>query len=129
MGMFPSANADVPQTAASSEPPDAFRERFPTAALPVPAEGETTATSTRSDTLTKADRLERSYETTPVKSVSIEPTETPSKPSDQTKIISWHWHDPLDHSKAVAMQPSTKRKIARATATHPRIANERIPRP
>jgi hypothetical protein len=119
--VLPSANADVPQGAGSSAPSD-FSERFPTSALPLRAEGQTTGTSTQSDTLTKADSLEPSYEITSVKSVAIQPAETLAKLSDEPeKIISWHWHDPLDKPKAVPVQPSAKRKSANAIGTRQRI--------
>jgi hypothetical protein len=128
IGVLRSANADVPQAAASSAPSDLFRERFPTADFPLPTEGQTTGTSTQSDTLTKADTLEPSYVTRSVKSVAVKPRETQAKLSDEPeKIISWHWHDPLDKPKVTAVQPSAKRKSAKRIATHAETRNERIP--
>jgi hypothetical protein len=121
IGIFPSANADVPQLVRLSAAVT-IRDRFPRTVVPVPAEGETIGTSTQSDTLTKADRLEPSYDATAVASVTIQPADTQAKPSDQPeKIKSWHWHDPLDKPKAVAKQTSTKRKPANAIATRQRI--------
>jgi hypothetical protein len=127
IGMFPSANADVPQPVRSSAS-DVIRDRFPTTALPLSAEGETIGTSAQSDTLTRADRLERSHEITSVKSIAVQPAETQAKLSDEPeKIMRWHWHDPLDKPKATAIQPSAKRKSAKASATPRRIADQGMP--
>ena len=125
IGIFPSANADVPQAATSSAS-DVIRNRFPTTALPLSADGETIGTSTQSDTLTKADRLEPSHEGTSVNSVAIQPAEKLAKVSvEPEKIRSWHWHDPLDKPKGLAIQPSAKRKSAKSSATPRRIADPR----
>jgi hypothetical protein len=121
IGMFPSANADVPQQARSSAS-DVIRDRFPTTVLPVWAEGQTTASASQSDTLTEADRFERSYEPKSVKSDMIKPSDVQPKLSvEPEKIITWHWHDPLDKPKG--FQASTKRKSGKAIAPHPRIAD------
>jgi hypothetical protein len=125
IGIFASANADVPQMAATSASSDLFHERFPTSALPLAAKGETTGASTQSDIWTKADRLEPSYETTSVEPVAIKPAETQAKlPDGPEKIKSWHWHDPLDKPKAMAAQNSAKRKLAKASAVR-RVASEK----
>jgi hypothetical protein len=121
IGMLPPANADMPQAAASSALSDALRERFPTVGLFLPTKRETTATSTQSDTLTKADRLEP-YDATSIASVTIEPADTEAKLSGEPeRIKSWHWHDPLDKPKAMAAQNSAKRKPSKSIATRQRI--------
>jgi hypothetical protein len=99
-----------------------IRDRFPTTVLPVWAEGQTTASASQSDTLTEADRFERSYEPKSVKSDMIKPSDVQPKLSvEPEKIITWHWHDPLDKPKG--FQASTKRKSGKAIAPHPRIAD------
>jgi hypothetical protein len=133
MGISPYANADVSRGGGSSALADASRKSAPPADVAPSSETETIATNTQSDALTKGDRLEVSYTegVKSVKSVVISPAETePTPPNKTERIVSRHWHDPLDNRGGpAAIQPSVKHKLAKANATRPRIASEGVPKP
>jgi hypothetical protein len=91
------------------------------------------ATNTKSGVSTKGDRLDVSYREggKPVKSVVITPAETEPKPPDKTeRIVSRHWHDPLDNRSATAaVQPASKPKLAKTSTDRPRVVSAEAPKP
>jgi hypothetical protein len=135
-GMLPYAGADVSQSGAKSSLEDVSRKAAPAGDAASSPDG-TIATNIQDDTSTKADRLDASNtgeafsEIKSVKSVLIAPIETEPKsktPEKMERIVSRHWHDPLDYrSVPVAVRPSAKRKSA--STGGPRIASERAPKP
>jgi hypothetical protein len=128
IGMSPSAIADALPDIASSTRASVLQETVPSADVDASSGGGTIAANLQNKTLMKADKLEASYSdgVKSVKSVAIAPTETPPNHSNRTdRIVSWHWHDPLDKQTG---QPFVKRKVSNAGANPPHIASARVPK-
>jgi hypothetical protein len=54
----------------------------------------------------------------------ITPAETQPQLSNKVeKIVSRHWHDPLDNGILAAVQPSSKRKQAKASTNRSRVTS------
>lgn len=124
MGMSPGAIADAPAGTVSSASADVLQKTVPSDDANSRSEAETTAMNIQDKASIKADKLEVSYTDgiKAIKSVAIAPTGPEPTPSNRTeRILSWHWHDPLDKRTA---RPSVKRKVS-----NPRIANARVSKP
>ncbi|WMT75895.1 hypothetical protein [Bradyrhizobium sp. Ash2021] len=88
------------------------------------------------NTSAKGDKLEASYtvegsaDPISVKPDLVAPAETEPKRPDKTKIVSRHWHDPLDKRDAQAAQASVKRKLANNASTARRhVVSAGAPKP
>jgi hypothetical protein len=116
IGISSYAGAEVSQASAPSAPADISQDAVSPATPAAPSDDGTIATSVQSDTLTKGDRVEQSSpaEAQSGKPVVITPAETEPKLSKKPeRIMTWHWHDPLDNRGVPAVHPSSKRKLAK----------------
>ena len=110
-----------------------------TDAVTLSSENVTAGTKLQNDRWTKADKLEVSYtnEAAPeIKSVEVSPrvaivspaTESKQLPRKMQKIVSRHWHDPLDkRNVSAAAQPAIKRKVSNTNRS--RMVTARTPKP
>jgi Flp pilus assembly protein CpaB len=133
IGMAPYASADVSRGVPSAKA-EVSPETSPPDTVALSSENVTAGTDLQSDTLTKADKLEVSStndsapEVKSVKSVAIVlPTAEPKQLSKKMeRIVSRHWHDPFDkRSVPAAAQPSTKRKVSKASANRSPLVTAR----
>jgi hypothetical protein len=119
------------------------RETSVTDAVTLSSENVTAGTKLQNDPSTKADKLEVSYtneaapEVKSVKSFSIVSptaaivspiTEPKQLPSKMQRIVSRHWHDPLDKRSAAA-QTAVKRKVSNKSTSRSRMVITRAPKP
>jgi hypothetical protein len=115
-----------------------------TDAVTLSSENVTAGTKLQNDRWTKADKLEVSYtneaapEITSVKSVAIvsptvaivsPATEPEQLPRKLQRIVSRHWHDPLDkRSVSAAARPTVKRKVSNTSTNRSHMVTTRAPK-
>jgi hypothetical protein len=117
------------------------RETSVTDSVTLSSESLTAGTKLQNDQWTKADKLEVSAtnEAAPeIKSVEVSPrvaivspaTESKQLPRKMQKIVSRHWHDPLDkRNVSAAAQPAIKRKVSNTSTNRSRMVTARTPKP
>lgn len=135
-GLSPYVSADYPRPGVSFPKADVSQKIARPAEVASSPDNKTTATNIQK-TSAKGDKLEAPYtveasaEPISVKPVAIAPTETepqPKRPENTLKIVSRHWHDPLDKRSVPAVaQPSAKR--ANASTNRSRIVRAGAPKP
>lgn len=129
VGMSPDTIADASRGTASSTRAHGLQETVPSADANPPSAAGTIATNIQNRILMKSDKLELSYreEVKPVQSIAIAPTEMEPTLSNRTeRVVSWHWHDPLDKRTAGR---SIKYKLPSAGAKSLGIASARVSKP
>jgi Flp pilus assembly protein CpaB len=135
IGLSPYASADVSRGVPSAIA-EVSRETSPPDTVALSSENVTVGTNLRNDPLTKADKLEVSYtneaapEVKSVKSVAIVfPTTEPKLSKKMERIVSRHWHDPLDkRSGPAAVQPPAKRKVSNRSTNRLHMVTARAPK-
>jgi hypothetical protein len=117
------------------------RETSATDSVTLSSENVTAGTKPQNDRSTKADKLEVSAtnEAVPeIKSIEVSPgvaivspaTESKQLPRKMQKIVSRHWHDPLDkRSVSAAAQPAVKRKVFNTSTNRSHMVTARAPKP
>lgn len=137
LGMSPYASADFPRPGGLFPKADLSQKIVHPAEVAASSDDKTIATniqntSAKGDKLEASDTGEASAEAVSVKPVLMAPAETepkPKRPENTLRIVSRHWHDPLDkRSVPAAAQPSAKRKLANASINRPRIVRTGAPK-
>ena len=134
LGLSPYTSADYAGAAGSLPAAEVSRQIVQPAGVAASPDAGTIETNIQ-NTSSKGDELEASYpgasaDAILAKTDFIAPAETEPKRPEKTRIVSRHWHDPLDKRNVrVVAQTSAKRKLANSSTDRPRIVRAQAPKP